>query len=117
MKNLIIALTIILIIPIVSFAGSIFHIGFTSGYYDGGYNDGGYYHEHLSRTIIHHGGGYYGHRPIHIQPIYRPVVNGYGHIHRQAGRRYVNDMPCAPVVVIPSGSSYYRYESETYYGY
>ncbi len=46
------------------------------------------------------GDGYHGYSPS--RPIYRPPINGYGHIHRQEGRRYINDYPCAPVVVVPA---------------
>ena len=102
MKNLIIALVIVLNIPTISLAGSAFHIGFSE--INIGYSN-----------IRHHGYRHHGYRH------HRPVVNGYRHIHRhihrQEGRRYVNDFPCAPVVVVPSGSSYYRYNSDTYYGY
>jgi len=125
MKRLTIALLaiVLLTIPAVSLAGSAFSFGFAGGSYGSAFNVG--------YTNVNHGTGGYNrcgmtirrghgyHRPVHVQPVrYRPV-NGYGHIHRQQGRRYVNDRPFAPVHVVQSGSSYYEYNSSTttYYGH
>jgi len=117
MKRLTIALLAIalLTIPAVSLAGSAFSFGFAGGSYGSAFNVGyTNVNTNYSRcgTTIRRGYGY--HRPIHIRP-----VNGYGHIHRQQGRRYVNDRPFAPVHVVRSGSSYYEYNSSTttYYGH
>ncbi len=122
MKRLTIALLaiVLLTIPAVSLAGSAFSFGFANGSHGSavsiGYTN---VNTNYSRcgTTIRRGHGY--HRPVHVQPVrYRPV-NGYGHIHRQQGRRYVNDRPFAPVHVVRSGSSYYEYNSSTttYYGH
>jgi hypothetical protein len=100
---------IIMAIPITADArhshgrsSSSFSIGFNGSNGAVRYSQQNYSHPSFNyqRTVIQHGGGYYGYRPSH--PIYRPPINGYGHIHRQEGRRYINDYPCVPVVVVPA---------------
>ncbi len=83
-------------------SSSSFSIGFNGGSGAVSYSRQNYNHTSFNyqRTVIQHGSGYYGYRPSHR--IYRQPINGYGHIHRQEGRRYVNDYPCAPVVVVPA---------------
>jgi len=99
---------IIMAIPLIAKArhshgrSSSFSIGFSESNGVVRYSQQNYSHTSFNyqRTVIQHGSGYHGYRPSH--PIYCPSVNGYGHIHRQEGRRYINDYPCAPVVVIPA---------------
>ena len=55
--------------------------------------NGGYYGGHQS---VYYGGGYYG-------------SGRQNHIHRQEGRRYVNDVPCMPVVVVPVTNRHHRH--------
>ena len=83
-------------------SSSSFYIGFSASNGAIRYSQLNYNHTFFNhqKTVIQHRGGYYGYRPSH--QIYRPPINGYGHIHRQEGRRYINDYPCDPVVVVPA---------------
>lgn len=128
MKNFIIALTLILTISVPSlvFAGSRYHVGVSGGSHGSHFSvgiSGGSYHRSYrsSTTIVRRGNSAIHYRgatvvPRHRYPQrstyygHRPVYNGSNHIHRQAGRRYVNDYPCAPVVVVPSTRVYHYYE-------
>ncbi len=54
------------------------------------------------------GGRYYGGH----QSVYYGGYYGSGrqnHIHRQEGRRYVNDVPCIPVVVVLATNRHHRH--------
>jgi hypothetical protein len=105
---------IMLLIPTVSMAwtSSSISIGFSGGSYCG-YGHGGL---HYSSTRVYHHrhrmyyGGHHVRRVVIRHMPYYPVHHIH-HIHRQEGRRYVNDYPCAPVVVVPSGAR------SVYYGY
>ena len=48
-------------------------------------------------------------------PVYRPSIKGYRRIHRQQGRRYINDYPCAPVIVVPA--KHHRHSQSCRYKY
>ncbi len=105
-----ILLTIILLLLTIPMTASAFHAGSSSSFSIGfsGSSGGAFHYSQQSynnsvnyqRTVINHGSRYYGYRP--------PVINGYGHIHRQEGRRYINDYPCAPVVVVPARHHHYN---------
>jgi hypothetical protein len=81
----------------------------------GHYNTNHYVGMSYSTVRVHHR-RYSTVRPI-IHPVIHPVIQPVPytiyppvfHVHRQAGRRYVNDYPCVPVVVVPVGSSTYYY--------
>ena len=107
MKKVIITLVMIMAmtIPSIVMAGG-YNFGIVSGSYGTAVSvnvSGGSYHRHTNRTIVRGSGVshyrsrsvYYGHRP--------QKINGYSHIHRQAGRRYVNDYPCTTVIIVPNG--------------
>lgn len=107
MKNTILLATILMIVTIPLTANAHGHSSSSvSINVRGGH--GAFYYSHQSynrrvvhhRTVIRHGGYHGGHHGVYYGGYYGSGRSN--HIHRQEGRRYVNDFPCAPVVVVPS---------------
>ena len=96
-----------------SWSSSSFSIGIAGG---NGYSGGGFYFSstRVTRRYRPYYGGYrsyYG--GYRYRSGYGPPYYPYNRVvHRQAGRRYINDFPCAPVIVVPAGPS-----TSVYYGY
>jgi len=103
MKKIILTIMILLFMPVVSIADGSFYISFNDGYHINSVGVG--YRNTQHRVRYHH---------TYVRNNIRYYRNGYSHIHRQAGRIYVNDYNCAPVVVVPSGR---YYNTSTYYHY
>jgi len=97
-------------------SSSYMSIGVNAGYGSLYYSSSNQNYQHSRTLIIRGNSGQHSGRRNHSTSYgnyYQPRPH---HIHRQEGRRYVNDSPCAPVVVVPVTNRYRnRYSTGGYY--
>ncbi len=116
MKNSILLVAVLMLVT-VPFSSANARHGFSGGGssssisigVNGEYGSFHYSQQNYQRTVNRAGnGGYYGgHQSVYYGDYYES--GRQNHIHRQEGRRYVNDVPCLPVVVVPVTNRHHRH--------